>query len=49
MTNAYVDNVLVAKTGWAWAAAPLYAAGHDLRDPLISPLFGDFAACRRRS
>ncbi len=24
------------------AAADLYAAGHDLRDPLISPIFGDF-------
>jgi acetyl esterase/lipase len=38
--NAYVDNVLVANTGWA--AAGLYAAGHDLRDPLISPIYGDF-------
>jgi len=40
--NAYVDNVLVANTGWAAAAAGLYAAGHDLRDPLISPIYGDF-------
>lgn len=40
--NAYVDNVLVARTGWVFGAAPLYAAGRDLRDPLISPLFGDF-------
>jgi acetyl esterase/lipase len=42
MANAFVDNVLVASTGWAGAAAGLYAAGHDLRDPLISPIFGDF-------
>lgn len=41
--NGYVDNVLVSMTGWAGAAAPLYAAGHDLADPYISPLFGDFA------
>jgi epsilon-lactone hydrolase len=40
--NAYVNNVLVANSGWAGAAAALYAAGHDLRDPLVSPIFGDF-------
>lgn len=41
--NAYVDNVLVAESGWLGAAARLYAAGRDLRDPLISPIHGDFA------
>lgn len=41
--NAYVDNVLVAKSGWASAAGDLYAAGQDPRDPLLSPLHGDFA------
>lgn len=41
--NEFVDNVLVSGRGWVGAAAPLYAAGRDLRDPLISPLFGDFA------
>ena len=40
--NAYVDNVLVANTGWAAAAAGLYAAGRHLRDPLISPIYGNF-------
>ena len=40
--NAYVDNVLVANTGWVGAAAALYAAGHDLADPLVSPIHGDF-------
>jgi len=40
--NAYVDNVLVANTGWVGAAAALYAAGHDLDDPLLSPIHGDF-------
>ena len=43
MANAFVDNVLVASTGWAGAAAKLYAGGHDLRDPLVSPIFGDFS------
>jgi acetyl esterase/lipase len=40
--NAFVDNVIVTSTGWVGAAAKLYAAGHDLRDPLLSPIFGDF-------
>ncbi|MBW6396638.1 alpha/beta hydrolase [Roseomonas sp. HJA6] len=40
--NAYVDNVLVAPTGWLGGAARLYAAERDLADPLISPIFGDF-------
>jgi monoterpene epsilon-lactone hydrolase len=40
--NAYVDNVLVANTGWAAAAAGLHAAGRYLRDPLISPIYGNF-------
>lgn len=41
--NAFVDNVLVSDTGWCGATAPLYAAGHDLTDPLLSPIFGDLA------
>ena len=40
--NAFVDNVLVAATGWTTGAAPLYAGGHDRTDPLISPINGDF-------
>ena len=40
--NAFVDNVLVSMDGWVGAAARLYAGGHDPRDPLISPLYGDF-------
>jgi epsilon-lactone hydrolase len=43
MANAYVDNVLVANAGWVAAAAKLYAAGRDLHDPLLSPIFGDFS------
>ncbi len=40
--NAFVDNVLVSGSGWVGAAGPLYAGGADLRDPMISPIFGDF-------
>lgn len=40
--HAYVDNVLVAESGWLGAAARLYAGGRDLADPLISPINGDF-------
>ncbi|MFO1058295.1 MAG: alpha/beta hydrolase [Dongiaceae bacterium] len=43
MANAYVDNVLVSNAGWLGAAATLYAAGRALTDPLVSPLYGDFA------
>src|SRR5690242_17495271 len=40
--NAYVDNFLVTNTERAAAAAGLYAAGRHLRDPLISPIYGNF-------
>ena len=42
-TNERVDNVLVSATGFCDAAAKFYAQGHDLHDPMLSPLFGDFA------
>lgn len=38
-TNAGVDSVL---TGSLMPANLLYADGHDLADPYLSPLFGDF-------
>jgi acetyl esterase/lipase len=41
-SNAYVDNVMVSYAGWIGAAARLYAGRADLRDPLISPIYGDF-------
>ncbi|MFA5956413.1 alpha/beta hydrolase [Hyphomicrobium sp.] len=43
MANAYVDNALVSRSGWVGAAAALYAGTHDLTDPELSPLFGDFS------
>ena len=39
--NAFVDNVLVSRAGACDPAAQLYAHGHDLTDPLLSPIFGD--------
>lgn len=41
-TNALVDNVLVSPDGFCDAATVFYAHGHDLADPLISPINGDF-------
>lgn len=40
-TNAFVDNVLVTQDGFIRATAFLYANGRDLKDPLLSPIYGD--------
>jgi monoterpene epsilon-lactone hydrolase len=40
-TNEGVDNVLVSRGGFCDAATIVYAHGHDLKDPLISPIYGD--------
>jgi acetyl esterase/lipase len=40
-TNEKVDNVLVSPNGFCQAATVIYAQGHDLADPLISPINGD--------
>lgn len=40
-TNEMVDNVLVSQDGFSRATIQLYANGHDLKDPLISPVYGD--------
>jgi epsilon-lactone hydrolase len=39
-TNFGVDTVLSSRTD---AARDLYANGHDLRDPFLSPIYGDFS------
>jgi acetyl esterase/lipase len=41
-TNEYIDNVLVSYDTFWGACYRLYARGHDLRDPLLSPVYGDF-------
>ena len=40
-TNAMVDNVLIAPNASCDARAALYANGHDLKDPMLSPVYGD--------
>ena len=42
-TNEMIDNVLVSNDGWLGDAAKLYAGGTDLKDPQLSPVYGDFA------
>ncbi len=41
-TNEWVDNLLVSYSGYLSHAAALYANGHDLKDPQLSPIYGDF-------
>ncbi len=41
-TNEWLDNVLVSYNGYLSRAALLYANGHDLKDPQLSPIYGDF-------
>lgn len=41
ITNAMVDNVLVSPDGFCDAATKVYANGKDLKDPLLSPIYGD--------
>jgi epsilon-lactone hydrolase len=41
-TNEWVDNVLVTWNGWLGDAAKLYAGSHDLKEPYLSPIYGDF-------
>jgi monoterpene epsilon-lactone hydrolase len=41
-TNEWLDNVLVSYRGYLTRAVQLYANGHDLKDPQLSPIYGDF-------
>jgi epsilon-lactone hydrolase len=41
-TSEMLDNILVSNDGWLGDAAKLYANGHDLKDPMLSPVYGDF-------
>lgn len=40
-TNELVDNVLGTNDGNLEASAKLYAGTHDLKEPLLSPVYGD--------
>ena len=42
-TNAMVDNVLVAFGANCDQRAALYTNGHDLKDPMLSPVYGDLS------
>lgn len=41
-TNEWLDNVLVSYNGYLRHAVRLYSNGHDLKDPQLSPIYGDF-------
>ena len=41
VTNALLDNVLIAYGASCDARAALYVNGRDLTDPLLSPIYGD--------
>ena len=41
-TNEWLDSVLVSYSGYLDHAAKLYANGHDMADPQLSPINGDF-------
>lgn len=41
-TNEWVDNILVTWNGWLGDAAKLYAGNHDMKDPYLSPIYGNF-------
>ena len=41
-TNEWLDNILVSYGGYLGRAAQLYAGGHDMKDPQLSPIYGDF-------
>jgi acetyl esterase/lipase len=40
--NEGIDRILTAYDGFVEAVSRLYANGRDLKDPLVSPLYGDF-------
>ncbi len=40
-TNEYLDNFNPSYNGLLRAMALLYASGHDLKDPMLSPVYGD--------
>jgi monoterpene epsilon-lactone hydrolase len=42
-TNEYIDDVLVKYEGTLEGAAHLYAGSHDLKEPLLSPVYSDIS------
>ena len=40
-TNELVDNFQVGYEGFLEGSAEIYANGHDMKDPMLSPVYGD--------
>jgi monoterpene epsilon-lactone hydrolase len=40
--NEWLDNVLVTWSGWLGDAAKLYAGNYNMKEPYLSPIYGDF-------
>ncbi len=41
--NEWIDNILVSWNGILGRAAKLYANGHNMKDPYLSPIYGNFS------
>lgn len=41
-TNEWLDNVLVTWNGWVGDAAKMYAGNENMKNPYLSPIYGDF-------
>jgi monoterpene epsilon-lactone hydrolase len=41
-TNEWIDNIIVSYAGYPSRVLKLYAGDHDLKDPQLSPIYGDF-------
>ena len=42
-TLEFIDNFQVSYDGWLKDALAVYANGHDMMDPLLSPVYGDLS------
>jgi len=42
IANEWVDGTLISYGGYIRHSAQVYANGHDLKDPFLSPIYGDF-------
>jgi acetyl esterase/lipase len=43
MTLEFIDNFQVSYDGWLKDALAVYTNGHDMTDPLLSPVYGDLS------
>lgn len=40
-THEGLDNIIYSYDGWIRGAVDIYTNGHDLKDPMLSPVYGD--------